>query len=102
MTTSFNTSSAFTAVTLDGAVLSGSRQGAGSPVVLISGLGGSAGFWAPVVARLSGGECITFDQRGIGKSSRGSARVSIHQLALDVLTLLDVLQIESATLLGHS
>ena len=102
MATSFNTGGTFSAVTPDGAVLSGSHQGNGPPLVLISGLGGSAAFWAPVVAGLSGVGCITFDQRGIGKSSRGSAAVSIRQLAQDVFTVLDALQIKSATLLGHS
>lgn len=96
------TATPFTTTTPDGATLSGYRQGTGAPVVLISGLGGTASFWQPVVSRLAGRTCITFDQRGIGRSSRGTAQVSIGRLAEDVLWLLDALEIESATLIGHS
>jgi len=92
----------FSVVTPDGAKLSGYRSGTGNPVFFISGLGGTAAFWNPVVAEFSGFESICIDQRGIGQSSRGSAQVTVTQLAQDVLHVLDELGIGSVTLVGHS
>ncbi|SDF18520.1 Pimeloyl-ACP methyl ester carboxylesterase [Salipiger thiooxidans] len=92
-----------TVETGDGAVLKVRRQGRGAPVVLVSGLGGTAGFWDPVIARLQDRfELITFDQRGIAGSTRGSAPVNIAQLARDVLTICDALELSRAAFLGHS
>lgn len=89
--------------TPDGAVLRARRQGAGAPLILVSGLGGTAGFWEPVVARLAPAfELITFDQRGIAGSTRGAAPVDIAQLARDVLTVCDALDLPQAAFLGHS
>ncbi|MBB4003092.1 alpha/beta fold hydrolase [Aurantimonas endophytica] len=94
---------AFDVSTADGASLKAGRSGAGPTVVLVSGLGGTAGFWTPVVAGLSQAyEVISFDQRGIGASSRGSATTTIGQLADDVLAVLDAADIESAMIVGHS
>ena len=56
--------------TPDGAKLRARRHGQGQPLVLVSGLGGTAGFWDPAIALLgSEFELITFDQRGIAGSS---------------------------------
>lgn len=93
--------------TKDGANLSVHDSGptgqSGLPVLLISGLGGTAGFWKPVVehcqTRL---RLIRFDQRGIGASQRGQAAVSIRQLAKDSLDVLDTLEIEACHVIGHS
>lgn len=93
----------FPVSTADGAVLKASREGAGAPLVLVSGLGGTAGFWAPVVAGLRDRfEILTFDQRGIGASTRGTAETDIQQLADDVQAVLDAAGIEAATIVGHS
>ncbi len=89
--------------TPDGAKLRARRHGQGQPLVLVSGLGGTAGFWDPAIALLgSEFELITFDQRGIAGSSRGSAPVDIAQLAADVLTVCDTMGVERADFLGHS
>ena len=89
--------------TPDGAKLRARRHGQGRPLVLVSGLGGTAGFWDPAIALLgSEFELITFDQRGIAGSSRGSAAVDIAQLAADVLTVCDAMGVENADFLGHS
>ena len=73
------------------------------PILLISGLGGTGGFWNPVVESLHPHHSlISFDQRGIGASSRGQAPVSIAQLAQDSLHLLDSLGIDNCTVIGHS
>lgn len=89
--------------TQDGATLKARRHGQGRPLVLVSGLGGTAGFWDPAIALLgSEFELITFDQRGIAGSSRGGAPVDIAQLATDVLTVCDAMGIAEADFLGHS
>lgn len=93
----------FQVETPDGAVLSVHRQGQGAPLVLVSGLGGTAGFWTSTVASLQDRfELITFDQRGIGASTRGRAPVDIAQLAADVLAVCDACGLEQAAFLGHS
>lgn len=86
----------------DGAWLSGSSTGTGVPVLLLSGLGGSEAFWQPVRQGLPGYRCIAFDQRGIGASTRGSAAVSVQQLAQDCRHVLDALDLGQVHAVGHS
>lgn len=93
----------FTVETADGARLSAFSEGQGRPLLLVSGLGGTAGFWAQSAAVLSRSfRVIRFDQRGIGASSRGSAACTIDQLAQDCVAVLDAAGVKSAALLGHS
>ena len=94
---------AFTARTPDGAVLQGFSEGEGPALLLVSGLGGTAGFWAGNATTLARSfRVISFDQRGIGANSRGSAPCTIDQLARDCLAVLDAAGVERAVLLGHS
>lgn len=92
------------AVTLaDGAVLRANSQGQGLPLLLISGLGGTAGFWDDNAATLARSfRVLRFDQRGIGASSRGHAPCTIEQLAQDCRAVLDAAGVERAVVLGHS
>ena len=100
------TSDAFSdvAMTNDGAALRFWSQGAGErTILLVSGLGGTGGFWADAAARISAdARVIRFDQRGIGESTRGTAQVCIERLARDCLTVLDAASAGPAVLLGHS
>ena len=87
----------------DGAKLVTYRQGQGTKVLLVSGLGGTAAFWSDVVSQQSGSwDMISFDQRGIGQSTRGTAEVSIAQLADDCLAVLDAHAIDRCVMIGHS
>lgn len=96
-------SGAFTATTKDGAVLQAFSEGEGPVLLLVSGLGGTAGFWASNAATLARSfRVIRFDQRGIAASTRGTAPCTIDQLALDCLDVLDAAGVERAVLLGHS
>ena len=46
------------------------REGAGFPILSISGLGGGEKNWVPVVAQLKHEfECITFDNRELDRAS---------------------------------
>lgn len=86
----------------DGARLIGERSASGQPVLFISGLAGTARFWQASTNLLRHQHCITFDQRGIGASSRGTDPVSISRLAQDCLAILDEVGLESAHIVGHS
>jgi aminoacrylate hydrolase len=78
------------------------EAGAGPPIVCISGLDGRAAFWQQQIAPLATrARVIVFDQRGVGRSSRSAIRYSIAQMAEDALSILDALQCDTATLIGH-
>lgn len=88
----------------DGATLSAWVDGDGpTTFLLISGLGGSASFWAETSRVLSRQfRVVRFDQRGIGKSTRGDAACSIARLAQDCLAVLDAIDVDRCVVLGHS
>lgn len=87
----------------DGAELGVHIDGDGPDLLLVSGLGGTAAFWEPAVRLLAGRyRVIRFDQRGIGASPRGTASITIDQLAQDTFAVLDHAHSEHALLVGHS
>lgn len=92
----------FTVSLPDGARLAARETGAGDTVLLVSGLGGTGAFWAPVTAGLQGKRCVVFDQRGVAGSTRGQAAVDIARLAADAWAVLDARGIERVHLVGHS
>jgi len=74
------------------------------PVILSSGLGGSASYWAPNIPALAEHfRVIAYDHRGTGRSDRIlPAMVSVDDFADDVLGLMDALAIERVHLIGHA
>lgn len=86
----------------DGARLAAREQGVGQAVLMVSGLGGSAGFWKPVISAMPDTYCISFDQRGVADSTRGEVPVNIAQLASDAWAVLDARKVVRAHLVGHS
>jgi aminoacrylate hydrolase len=87
----------------DGATLSVHVDGVGPDVLLVTGLGGTAAYWDPVVPALAATfRVIRYDQRGIAASTRGSAPTTIDQLARDTFAVLDHVGSKRAVLLGHS
>src|SRR3954462_8446999 len=88
----------------DGAEIAVQVDGDGRDLLLVTGLGGTAAFWKPVVAPLRerGFRVIRFDQRGIGASTGGSGAGDTDRLAQDSLAVLDDAGSASALLLGHS
>lgn len=78
-------------------------HGAGSPLVLISGLGYSLWQWHLMVPYLEERfQVITFDNRGVGQTDKPAGPYSASMLAGDTVGLLDHLGVERAVVMGHS
>jgi pimeloyl-ACP methyl ester carboxylesterase len=80
------------------------EQGAGPPVVLLHGTGNPAGFFLPLLRELHGVRAIAPDRPGVGLSDPidfPEGRYRLTAVAwLD--RLLDALELDATTLLGHS
>ncbi len=88
--------------TLDGR-LSYAVTGIGPAVLAIQGAGVPGSGWGPQVEGLAQRfRFITFDNRGIGRSSPGKDPLTIEQMAGDALAIADAEGIERFHLLGHS
>jgi aminoacrylate hydrolase len=76
----------------------------GEVLILSSGLGGSASYWAPNLPALAQRyRVLLYDHRGTGRSDRALPRtVSVEDFADDVLALMDSLGVERASLMGHA
>ena len=88
---------------LPGATLHYETVGRGEPVMLVSGLGGAASYWAPNIdafkARYS---VLLHDHRGTGKSSRSEVEYTVELMTHDLLGVMDAAGISRAHLVGHS
>jgi aminoacrylate hydrolase len=77
--------------------------GAGPPLLLVSGLSGSANFWRRQLTRLAEHfTVVVHDHRGVGRSSRDAIAYSIDQMASDTMALMDHLGIDRAAMIGQS
>ena len=74
------------------------------PLILSSGLGGSATYWAPNIPALAEHfRVIAYDHRGTGRSDRSLPdTVTVEDFAEDMLTLMDSLGIERTNIVGHA
>src|SRR5580700_4242162 len=78
-------------------------RGTGPPVVLIQGLGIHGRAWKPQVDALAADyRCLTFDNRGIGRSQPRGCAITIPQMAEDALALMDAQGWEAAHVVGQS
>jgi len=79
------------------------EQGDGEPLVLIMGLGGSGRAWWRLLRNLPPSvRAISIDNRGTGDSDPIRGHFTLHDLAADVLCVLDAAGLESAHLMGVS
>ena len=79
------------------------EYGAGEPLLLVAGLGGSGKFWQAQIADFSRHfHVILHDHRGVGRSGPGPIVCGARDLADDLLRLMDALALQSAHLVGHS
>ncbi|RZL24928.1 MAG: alpha/beta hydrolase [Rhodococcus sp. (in: high G+C Gram-positive bacteria)] len=77
--------------------------GSGTPVVLIAGFGLNHEVWDRQVRTLTASHrVICVDQRGHGLSDKPLSGYSIDQLARDLLTVLDEVEIDTCTVVGWS
>jgi len=91
-------------VDVNGCKIAYMEEGSGEPIVLIHGLCGNAAYWKYVLPRLAADyRVIVPDLRGHGDSDAPQdGPYTMEQMADDIAALLDHLQIEKATLFGHS
>ena len=90
--------------TLDDTRLHYAVEGRGAPLLMLMGMGGSGDSWgsdflAPLARRF---RLLLVDNRGTGRTERGSTPYSIPQLAADARAVLDAERIERAHVLGVS
>ncbi len=79
------------------------RHGAGEPLLLITGFTISAAVFDPVLGLYSKRfECLTYDNRGSGRSGSPLRLTSMPELAADAARLLDALEVDSAHVYGVS
>jgi len=79
------------------------EHGAGEPLLLIMGLGGTIKEWHRLLPELSAKyRVITFDNRGVGETSASDEAFSIPLMASDAKAVLDAANVESAHVLGMS
>ena len=74
------------------------------PLILSSGLGGSANYWKPNIPALAEHfHVIAYDHRGTGRSDRALPDVvTVEGMSDDVIALMDALEIEEAQFIGHA
>lgn len=77
-------------------------EGSGEPLVLIPGFASGAWSWRHQAPLAKEAKLITFDPRGVARSSNRGPAGTIRQIARDVAALLDHLGIERANVLGIS
>jgi non-heme chloroperoxidase len=79
-------------------------HGSGTPVVLIHGYPLSGRAWDKQVPVLleAGHRVITYDRRGFGNSSQPAVGYDYDTFAADLNTLMNTLDLQQATLVGHS
>src|SRR5215467_2846512 len=78
-------------------------HGAGTPVMLVPGLGGVGSYWNPnIPAFAQKYQVVLHDHRGTGQSSRSRIHYTVDQMTDDLLAVMNHLEIEKAHLVGHS
>ena len=89
---------------IDGRKLYYERRGSGEPLLLIQGMTGNHMHWGePFLSLIEPDfDAIYYDHRGIGRSAAVSDPFSIEDLADDAIALLDLLDVETAHVMGIS
>jgi len=88
----------------DGVKLFHLDWGSGDPVLFSSNWGMTSEMWQYQMAPFSrqGLRCVAYDRRGTGFSARPSGGYDIDTLADDLAAVIDQLDLQKATLVGHS
>jgi pimeloyl-ACP methyl ester carboxylesterase len=87
----------------DGARIHYTATGSGPAVLLVQGVGIVGEGWRPQIDGLARRHrCIAFDNRGIGASTLGTARLTVEAMAADALAILDAARVTRCHVVGHS
>jgi 3-oxoadipate enol-lactonase len=86
----------------DGLTLWYEESGNGAPVIFLAGTMGDHTQWDVVVPQLKSLRAITPDNRDIGNSSLDRRDYTVRDMAGDVLALMGHLELERASIVGHS
>ena len=88
----------------DGTRLYWHEWGEGAPLLFLNSLGLSSQMWQYQMVAFAehGFRCIGFDRRGHGRSEQPSRGYDLDTLADDIATLIDDLDLNALTLVGHS
>jgi pimeloyl-ACP methyl ester carboxylesterase len=89
-------------MTVNGVSLAYEVSGAGTPVLLIHGLGGGRNDWQPQIPALDGFRVIRFDLRGHGASEKPAGEYSLSSLGDDAAELIRALAAGPAHVVGLS
>lgn len=80
-----------------------SVSGHGPAILFIQGVGVHGSGWRPQVDELASDyACISFDNRGVGRSVPAGGAITVEQMADDACVVLDALGIDTAHVVGHS
>lgn len=86
-----------------GAKLHFERVGQGQPVLLLAGMASDGASWNPIITELSKqADIICLDNRCAGQTQPMPVSTSRTLMVDDVIALLDALNIEKVSLIGHS
>lgn len=78
-------------------------EGKGPAVLFIQGAGVHGAGWRPQVAALAAHyTCLSFDNRGVGRSQPRGAAITVAQMADDARAVLDAERVAAAHVVGHS
>lgn len=87
----------------NGIQLSLQRNGTGPAVIFIHGLSSSMELWTGLnQAKLSGHTLVSYDLRGHGRSEQTAGAHTLKKHTADLMALMEGLDIERASLVGHS
>jgi pimeloyl-ACP methyl ester carboxylesterase len=79
-------------------------RGAGSPLTLINGWGGSMDSWSPRMVKMLAEQhlVVTMDNRGTGRSGKPDTPYTMEMMAGDAASLLDAIGVERPHVMGFS
>lgn len=78
-------------------------RGSGPAILFVQGVGVQGDGWLPQIDELSSDfTCVSFDNRGVGRSVPAATPITVEQMAEDAVAVLDALGIATAHVVGHS
>jgi pimeloyl-ACP methyl ester carboxylesterase len=87
----------------EGAAVTGAETGAGAPLVLLHGLGGTWEYWGKAMSLLAGrARCVALDLPGFGHSDRPIGEFTLDSASDRLADTLRALDLGPAAICGHS